>query len=294
MGYKHALVLSGGGANGAYQNGVVERLAEAIEDGEYPEPDLIIGTSVGALNGSKLCEFPMGNFSEAAAALNEEWERLSGNEDIYKPHFWGLIPSVVLAGLKWTKSIYNTSAIQKHVRENLHTDKMKSSGRHFVCNAVEFQGSGKTAWFETGHPRLADGVLASSSYPIFFEPIKIDGVWYTDGGIRDQTAIGKAISMGAERIDVISCSSGSTSNVKDLPKGLDQIQRMIEIMLHEIDTNDFERARLINEQNGWKSVVLNELRPSERLGSGLDFSAAKNSKLKSIGWLDADRFLSLK
>lgn len=299
--YEHALVLSGGGANGAYENGVIQGLAEAHERGEYSEPDLVVGTSVGALNGSKLCEHPIGNFYDAAMAVNEEWERLRGNKDIYKPHFLGMIPSALLLALKCKMSIHNTKPLQKHVRANLDPAKLALSGRMFACNAVELGGSAGSRWFDSFDPDIVEGVLASSSFPVFFEPIKIDGKVYSDGGLRDQTPISKAISMGARRIDVVSCDHGKMSRLRSAPKGVDMIGRILKVLLDEIDTDDFLKATLINElvkadapiakRKGWRFVEMNLIRPDTGLGESLDFSPEKNRRLRERGLDDARQFL---
>jgi NTE family protein len=301
MSIDHVWALSGGGANGAYENGVIQRLAEAVEAGDIPEPDAIVGTSVGSLNASKLCQFPKGQFKAGAEALDAEWDRLKSNRDIYKPHFWGLVPSMFLFGLKLKRSIYNTEALQEHVRENLDPDLIAASGRHFACNAVEIGGKSESRWFETGDPHIVKGVLASSAYPIFFEPVQIEGAWYTDGGIRDTTPIGKAIDLGAKSVLVISCSPDGLGEAKKDLKGLDALQRSIRICLDEIDLSDFQTAALINELvkagssvaeiNGWRVVDLQGIRPGRGLGDSLDFDRAKNAELRRIGYEDAERFL---
>lgn len=296
-----AWVLSGGGANGAYQNGGIQRFAEAVKAGDLKEPDAVIGTSVGSLNGERLCEHPVGQFEAAAEAVDAEWARLKGNKDIYKSHFWGLLPSALLMFvLKTTRGLNSTKPLQAHVRKNMDPEKLVASGRHFACNAIEVGHTSEARWFETGDPHIVEGVLASSAFPIFFDPIKIEGKWYTDGGLRDVTAIGKAIELGAKDILVISCSPGRLPDEK-APKGLDYLLRSVEILLDEVDQSDFAHSLLINELvragsplatvHGWRVVDLKALRPSGFLGDSLDFSPAKNTELRTLGYEDAERFL---
>jgi predicted acylesterase/phospholipase RssA len=297
-----ALVLSGGGANGAYQNGVLQRLGQAVKDGDYSEPDLVVGTSVGAMNGGRLCEYPMGQFFEGTLSVDAEWERLKGNSDVYTPHFWGLVPSALLMFVfQLRKSLYNTQRLQRHILETLDADRIKSSGRHFVCNAVEVGRESETMWFDSNHPEIVYGILASSAFPIFFEPVKIEGLWYTDGGLRDQTAVSKAIELGAEQVDIISCCPSGVEPIDRFPKGLRHLRWVVDVLLSETDKDDFQKAHLINalveagspvaESNGWRVVELNEIRPKGHLGDALNFDRAKNKSLKSQGYADAEEFL---
>lgn len=287
----HYVVLSGGGANGAYQAGALRAL---VENGWNPEG--VVGTSVGALNGAKFCEVPLDSPYAAASGVVAEWDRIGCNRDIYKPWLWGKIPSALLFSLKIRPSIYSTKPLQVHVRKTLDVEAMRTSKRKFLCNAISVGSEWKTRWFDENDPHIVSGILASSSFPVYFEPIRIDGQDYSDGGLRDMTPISGAIKSGATHIDIISCSRGEMPQGKN-PKGLDQVGGMLSTLSHEIDTSDFEMANVINElvkmesplavERGWRVVSIRILRPSRSPGNSLDFSRKKNQRLMDMGYSDA-------
>jgi len=203
--------------------------------------------------------------------------------------------------LKIKRGLNHTKPLRKLVRSELDLGKFDSSARHFACNAVAIGQESETRWFESGDPNLVEGVLASSAFPIFFEPVKIDGTWYTDGGVRDTTAIGKAIDLGAKDITVIGCSPDQMSFASKAPKGLDYLRRTVHILLDESDKGDFQAAQLVNElvkagsplaeAKGWRLVSLKEARPEKFLGDSLDFSRSKNTELRTLGYRDAEQWL---
>ena len=84
---KKALVLSGGFMHGAFQVGVLQYLLTHLR----MKYDMILGVSVGAINGSFISQFPHGQEEEAWVALNKLWEGLKGNEDIYTKWYNGCL-----------------------------------------------------------------------------------------------------------------------------------------------------------------------------------------------------------
>ena len=80
------LVLAGGGAKGAYQAGALEYLA-----GLGFKPNIIAGTSIGALNGAVLASRQ--SFFQGVARLNALWEQI-GQENILRPNTGTVIKAV--------------------------------------------------------------------------------------------------------------------------------------------------------------------------------------------------------
>jgi hypothetical protein len=113
-----ALVLSGGGAYGSYQVGVLKALAEKNLVGW----DVIAGVSVGAINTLWLSSFNKEEILEAIKSLEILWGTLiQGNKSIYKP--WFFKPFNYVASL-WKGSLYNTKPLLNLLKENtndLHT-----------------------------------------------------------------------------------------------------------------------------------------------------------------------------
>lgn len=281
-----ALVLSGGGANGAYQSGAVQFLVGDLR----LRYDIICGTSVGALNGAALAQFGHGQESQAADFLDRMWTEISGDGSIYRKWAHGLLWHLPVL---WHRSVYDTSPLAKLVRQNLSRERLASSGKKFRAIAVAWGAGESSAWTEQDED-VVDGVLASSSFPLFFAPVRARGVEWTDGGVRDITPLGHAIALGATEVDVILCSPKGVSKDVDRRIGkLEQLQRLFEIMLDEIDANDVARARDTTKlcaaglAPGKRPVQVHMLRPPALLGDSLDFDPEKNARLIDLGYRQA-------
>ena len=284
-----ALVLSGGGANGAWQAGVIQYLME--QGYQYP---IVCGVSVGALNGAMLCEYPLGQERAAAERVLQQWKATSTNS-IYKKWWCNLLPAPL--GIFLKGSAYNTEPLQNIVRSELNVEAVRTSGKHFVVGAVRWGATSDYQTFDHNFHDLPSAILASSAMPIFFEDVKIGDGWYTDGGLRDVTPILAAIKAGATHIDVVSCSTGHLTNGPERPKGLDKLLRSFSIAIDEIDRSDFEITRHINarvllgdpeaERKGWRVVDIRRMSPENDLGDSLDFSSAKNLAQIGAGYAQA-------
>jgi len=280
-------VLPGGGANGAYQAGVISVFAE-----QGRLPDHIVGTSVGALNGLQAAHFSKNQGAVMSKALRDLWFGLKGNSDIYKKWYLGLLPAPLPFLMGWKPSVYNTAPLQKLVRESVNLESVRSSGTKFTAVAVEWSNRSATKTWDQDSDDIVDAVIASSSFPMMFEPKKIDGVWYTDGGAREISPIKAAIDLGATKIDVIGNSPLKMPHQKGLPQGLDQIKRFADIVLDEVDRNDYREAEHINarvrceckgDDEKWRLLDLGNVPPDHGLGDSLDFSPAKNGNLWDYG-----------
>lgn len=196
MGEKKALVLCGGGAKGAYHIGVWKALQEI----GY-EPDIITGTSVGALNGAL---FTIGK----ADVAEELWKNMSmdtvfedeANKDINSIKSvnefvlkLGKIGGIDPKPLKETfKSISDEEAFKKSKIEfGLVTTQLKPIKR------VELF----TDEIEEG--KIADYVLASTACFPIMQKYSIDGVDYIDGGYTDNVPFNMALDRGATELVIV-------------------------------------------------------------------------------------------
>ena len=125
--HKTGLVLSGGGAKGAYQAGVIMALAEA-----EIQIDAISGTSIGALNGAILACAP--SFSEGATRLKGIWEMLAEN-----PPLEGKEPTLLrmmeAMGLQVPPSFRRGAIVAKEIRDNLYGALRAPNSAHLVDNS---------------------------------------------------------------------------------------------------------------------------------------------------------------
>jgi NTE family protein len=226
------LVLSGGGARGAYEVGVLSGIAEAV--GATPRPlfQVVAGTSVGAINGAWL----VANAHQPAHALAElerTWRLLSLAE-----HLKVDVKSLIgwSNPLRWSRnrrktdplgrSVLDASGVESLVHRAIRFDWLHQNVdaglvRAFIVAALHI-GTGVTTLFTEltpgvslapmRHPRrfstpariTADHVLASAAIPALFPARRIGHSHFVDGSLRFNTPIAPVIRAGAEKLVVIS------------------------------------------------------------------------------------------
>ena len=281
-----ALVLSSGGVKGAFQVGVLRRW---MRD-QGTDYDIICGVSVGALNTAGLGMTPKGNPWAAIAWLENFWKTQVTTDAIYKRWFpFGRLHSL------WLKSVYDSSPLVKLVNENIHLEKVANNGRILAVGAVCLD-TGEHKFARETDPDFVKWVLASSSFPVFFQPVEIGGKLWSDGGIKNVTPLGEAIRLGATEIDVIMCTNinemslwDSTSKVA-LP---DQALRTFDLMSDQIVNNDIEMCGLKNDlaqiDPKYKKVKIRVVMPDQTLTKdSLSFDADQIHLMMEIGYATAD------
>jgi len=278
-----ALVLSGGGAKGAYQVGALRRIMKE-SNREY---EILCGVSVGALNVAALGMTRIGDPKGAFDRLESFWMTLD-NPKVWKKRVWGNILSAF-----FEVSIYDATPLANVVRANLDPAVLARSGKRIRVGAVALD-SGEYRSAKQDDPNFVDWVLASSSFPVFFQPIRIDGKTWSDGGIRNVTPLGEAIRLGATEVDVIMCSNPDVPNLWD-PTGKRAVEtaiRAIDIMGDEIVRTDLEVAGLKNDlarlDASYREVAIRVIKPMKILASNpLDFSPASIRAMMATGYEDA-------
>jgi NTE family protein len=183
---KIALVLGGGGVLGATQVGMLRALLEA-----GVRPDLILGTSVGAVNGAVFAADP----SEAGVQkLTDLWRSMSDS---------GIFSDTVVARAttlaRHRTHLYSPAPFVRQLEEHLPA-RFEDLQIPFQCVAASIERAG-AHWFTTG--RLAEAVLASSSVPGLLPPAEIGGEHFLDGGLVHSIPVGRALALGASEIYVL-------------------------------------------------------------------------------------------
>jgi NTE family protein len=289
-----ALVLSGGAAKGAYQVGALKHLMGELQI-QY---DAVCGISVGAINGGWLAMFPHGQELECINGLEEMWRGLT-TSDIYVNWVNWPKPFSYLGYVKalWKPSVYNSAPLMELIRTKYSAEKMRASGKKLRVGAVNLN-TGAYKVFDESFENMTDAILASSSFPGAFLPIKIGEHLWTDGGVKEVTPLKSAITLGAESIDVI-----ITSPEKDLseftnnPNIIKLGPRIIDIMSEEIMLNDLARALEINKliKNGAqipnkRYINIRIFRPDETLvKSSLEFEQEFIGPMITKGYDDAKK-----
>lgn len=286
-----ALVLSGGGAKGAYQVGVLRRLM--LE--QKRDYDILCGVSVGALNVAGLSMSPLGDPEGAYRRIAEVWSSINTSK-VWRRRSWGDVLSAFFA-----ESIYDAAPLADLVRRTLDRDAVVRSGRKVRVGAVSLD-DGEYVSVDASDPRFAEWVLASSSFPVFLQPVTLGHpsgnrtkTW-TDGGVRNVTPIGDAIRLGATEIDVVLCSNPDLPNVWRTKgrKAFEIALRVIDLMGDEVVRNDLEVAGVKNDlarlDGRYRLIDIRVIMPSRPLTSEpLNFDPAQIRSMMEIGYEDATK-----
>jgi len=221
-----ALVLSGGGAGGAFHIGVLESLWPK----EKANISAIYGTSVGALNG---CALRWVDFE----ALYQIWLGIKSSDDVLKTNW--------LAYLGFATGKYSTKPLKGLIDFVTAKDPVNPDVDVWVT-AVNLESS-ILYYFKHDFAKFKDMVLASASVPFHMEPVN----GYVDGGVRDHTPLRKAIKAGFERIIVITSKPLSALETDQnwkmkWPYLLEVGLRCTDILQAEVYANDIES--IIDEQ----------------------------------------------
>ncbi|CAG0956992.1 putative NTE family protein [Gammaproteobacteria bacterium] len=228
---KTAFVLSGGGSLGAVQVGMLAALAD-----NDIVPDLVVGTSVGALNGAAFADDPTPAGVERLAAL---WRSLR-REDVF--------PLTLLAGLKALllrrDHLVEPGALLAIVRGILHARRIEQTRIPLHVTATDVL-SGAEVTLSSGD--LDTALMASTAIPVVFPHVVIDGRFLVDGGVGDNTPISTAIGLGAQRIIVLptGMSCGMQGPPRDMAALALHIMSLQSMRQLDRDTERFaQRARI--------------------------------------------------
>jgi NTE family protein len=291
---KIGLVLSGGGAKGAYEAGVVKALIDA-----RIKFDVIAGTSVGGLNALLIA-------SNQIDDLIKVWEeKITNNKAVFTLNpklklkftfadillllpiisfFW--LAKKVVKILTWLNSIGDSTPLRNLVKETINFDSLKSSGNRLILTGTNLQTGYEESFIkaENGkffikrknslkevkdkdfHKMTIASAVATSAIPIVFTPELILGYQYVDGGVGNNTPLMNAIRAGCKDIFTVLLKPHQRTPVDTQFDNLVSIgARTLEVLLENTTEEDFQRAKLIND------VILNY----QKMSDGVDFVLKK-------------------
>jgi NTE family protein len=237
------LILSGGGARGAYEVGVLEYIFNEFGDvgGRPPSVDLISGTSVGAVNGafvaSMLHDIPGGIRNLVSIWIDLELAHVLG---------FGLrqaagLYRVLLGGSSEARGVFDPSRLSmlvgknvnwRGLRQNIRTGKLKA-----LTVSTTHVGTGQPVIFVDSAPGVTipmslglhalvrrakigqHHVLASAAIPLIFPAVEIGDEIHCDGGLRLNTPMGPSIHLGMHRLLVVGLSTPQTEGRKAVQDG---------------------------------------------------------------------------
>ena len=183
-----AFVLSGGGNLGAIQVGMLRALAE-----RDIVPDVVLGCSVGALNGAGYAAHPT---LDGVARLEQHWRETTSHTLMPSSR----IPSAVQL-LRKGASLHSNEGLRSGLRALLGEDsRIEDLELPFQCVAADVEDAVER-WFDQGD--LVESILASAALPAVYPPVVIDGRRYIDGGVIDNVPIARAVELGCRTIYVL-------------------------------------------------------------------------------------------
>jgi NTE family protein len=224
-----AMILSGGGARGAYEVGVLWYIFDDLTRilGTPPRIDVLCGTSVGAINACYLAAH-LGDPVLGIRRLVELWSEL----ELTRVLGFGVrqvvtLPRVLMGG-GGGHGLFDVRPMAEIVQREISWRALSRCLRKHMLRALTISctevSTGRTVVFMQVSPDVtvpvsapprtlfrADRIgphhaLASASIPLLFPPVRIDGELYLDGGLRQNTPIAPALRLGATRIFAIGSS----------------------------------------------------------------------------------------
>ena len=181
-----AFVLGGGGMLGAAEVGMLGALLEA-----GVRPDLVLGSSVGAINGAVIAADPT---LEQVESLGAVWRGIA-SDDTFGGSLLGRLSTLARS----RTHVHSNEPLRRHL-----TDRLPSSFEQLVvpfeCVAASIERAG-ARWFHAGP--LVPAILASCAVPGLLPVVEIDGEHYLDGGLVHSIPLGRAIELGARCVYVL-------------------------------------------------------------------------------------------
>lgn len=245
MNHNRALVLTGGGARGAYQAGVLKYIGENIPEAHF---ETLIGSSSGAINIAGVASHG-GVMREAGPAVAQLWEKLEMNE-VFRTD----ILSLSRNGLRWLydlalggfvgrplahhlvdtrplrdlmTTIYKPEVVQNAIRSGLLRNVGVSATEVYSGSLVTFIQSQEKKLWQRARRRAentilgVDHIMASSAIPLLFPSVVVNNRQYVDGCIRSTSPLGPAMRLGADKVLAIGVRRyymRETGNLFEMPE----------------------------------------------------------------------------
>jgi NTE family protein len=183
-----AFVLGGGGVLGAVEVGMLRAL---LERGIVP--DLVLGTSVGALNGAMVARQPEVGVVDR---LTELWAATAEGRDVYGDRALRTVRRAVAT----RTHIYSARPLRQRLEDEFGDTRFEDLPVTFGVCAASIERAAEH-WFTTGP--IVPAILASAAVPGLLPPAEVDGEHFLDGGLVNSIPVGRAVELGADRIFVL-------------------------------------------------------------------------------------------
>ena len=273
--HKNALVLSGGGARGAYQVGVLKALAERVAPGTNPFR-VVTGLSVGAINAVVLAE-GADDFPRAVRKLEGLWRSLT-SASVYETSWrraarrlggWGAALGFGWAGARPPGSLLDASPLARLLASSVDFGRVNAMAAGDALDALAITASsyktGQAVTFFAGSVPTDDWrrarrtgrraeigpshVLASAALPAVFPAVEVDGEWFGDGALRQVAPLSPAIHLGCDRLFLVGARDRALAE-SDAAQPYPSIGviagQLLDVVFNDNMDADIERSARIN------------------------------------------------
>ena len=183
-----ALVLGGGGVLGAVEVGMLKALFE-----RGIVPDLVLGTSVGALNGAMVASDPTPAVIDRLVGL---WRQAGQTRDVYgdKPL------ATVRRAVSTRTHMYSAEPLKTRLSDELGDVAFEDLPVRLQVCAASIERAAEH-WFDSGP--VVEAVVASAAVPGLLPPARVGDEHYLDGGIVNSIPLARAVRLGATKVFVL-------------------------------------------------------------------------------------------
>ncbi|MDH3301808.1 MAG: patatin-like phospholipase family protein [Acidimicrobiia bacterium] len=263
-------VLSGGGSYGAVQVGMIRALVEA-----GVKPDLVVGSSIGALNGAVLAA----DSDNSADRLMTVWEQIDRRTLYGADSRLRAAWEVAREGLTGQgAALCSPKPLARLIEAAVDVDRIEELPTPMVVVATDLL---------VGQPKLlrqgplAPALLASSAAPVVFPPVQIEGVIYVDGSVSANVPVRQALAAGARSMIVL--DAGPAHMPGFIPRtpweALHQASRIMMNSQHAVADEDLSN----------RHPIMRLPRPTPPALSSFDFSQTR--ELVEMGFNSTKQFL---
>lgn len=267
-----AFVLSGGGARGAYEVGVLHYIFQELtrlRRGKPPRIDILCGTSIGAVNACFLAAHAE-DLVQGTANLVNLWQAL----ELPKVLGFGVrqavsLPRLIFGGGGDAAGLFDVKPMAELVEREVKWGSISHNLEHNHLGALSISttevSTGRTViWMQTGPtvalpatapPRTVirsdvigvPHALASAAIPLLFPPVRLGNEFYCDGGLRLNTPMAPALRLGATHVLAVALSREVRGVATTSETGTDPLRPLGAVALLGKVLNAFLLDHVVND-----------------------------------------------
>lgn len=300
-----ALVLSGGGAKGAFELGVLEGICKNNSLNHLRNWSMIVGTSIGAMNAGALAQFPPeAQCSKALAAAQSFWDSIKAPEDVWVSSDLAEPSSpdpVKNREPCMTSSRIMSMALAFYRRGGLcdpvpgrnafefavQKDRIRSSGMMLRVVATSLK-TGQAKWWDENSDTIIQGCEASGAIAPIIYPMEVDHEAFVDGGFVANTPIMKALQDGAQTVLVVNLDPLSTSGLISDLQALQKADTNVGLRIMQSEFNIMQQRYFLEHELqmacwGFPDRKILAYTPTKDPGDFLSFSSVALQRMRDQG-----------